>query len=148
MKNNVTFVVLGTVLVAAVGFCALGTHAQQAPGGAGSSYQMMCNIEGLWAQVTFTLEVSDAKLLEMRQSFQKAWAARNKITAGITSGKDVLPSIDRLEALGSGLLSQVKKDLTEEQFTKLSPWIEMQDARLQMTRSAIAGWRSRREGKK
>jgi hypothetical protein len=147
MKNNLTFVVLGAVLVAAIGFCALGTHAQQTPGGAWNSYQMMCDIEGLWAQVTFTLGLSDAKLLEMRQSFQKAWDARNKITAGITSGKDVLPSIDRLNALGSELLSQVKKDLTEEQFTKLSPWIEMQNARLQMARSAIAGWRSRRENK-
>lgn len=147
MKKNVALAVLGTVLVAAVGFCTLGTHAQQMPGGTWNTYRVACNIEDLWAEVGFTLEVSDAKLLEMRPDFQKAWDARDEITTGIKSSKGVLPGVEKLEALGSELLSKVKKNLTEEQFAKLSPWIEMQNVRLEMARSVIVGWRSRSENK-
>jgi hypothetical protein len=129
-------VVLGTVLVAALGLCALGIHAQQGGSGARSGYGTACNIEGLWAEVAFTLKVADAKLLEMRPAFQKAWGSRDEISAGVTSTEEIMPGVDKLEALGGELLDLVKKNVTEEQFTKLSPWVEEQKGRVEMVRQS------------
>lgn len=136
MRPKVSMVVLGTVLVVALGLCALGIHAQQAGRGARSSYGTACNIEGLWGEVAFTLKVADAKLLEMRPAFQKAWGSRDEISAGITSTEEIMPGVDKLEALSGELLDLVKKNVTKEQFAKLSPWIEEQKGRVEMVRQS------------
>lgn len=136
MRPKVSMIVLGTVLVVALGLCALGIHAQQGGSGVRSSYGTACNIEGLWAEVTFTLKVADAKLLEIRPAFQKAWGSRDEISAGITSTKEIIPGVDKLEALGGELLDLVKKNVTKEQFAQLSPWVEEQKTRVEMVRQS------------
>jgi hypothetical protein len=149
MKRCIAFAVLGTILVAAVCFSALGSNDQQLPPGAWSTYRMVCNIEELWGEVSFALDLSDDKLLEMRPDFQKAWDTRDEITGGITAPEDVLPSIDKLGALGNELVSQVKKKLTDEQSAKLSMWVKLHNARLNMVqtsaRSALAERSARQE---
>jgi hypothetical protein len=136
MRKKVSVPVLGTVLVVAFGLCALGIHAQQRGQSAGSGYRMACNVEGLWAEVAFTLKVADAELLKMRPDFQKAWNTRDKLTADITSTDKIMPGIDKLETLGNELVGSVKKSVTEEQFAKLSSWIEEQKSRLEMLRQS------------
>lgn len=99
--------------------------------------RMACNIEGLWAELAFGVKVDDAKLVKMRPVFQKAWDERAKVGEGVTSREDIPEAFPKLDKIGTALLDDVKKATTEDEFKKLSPWIESQNEILEMIRQGI-----------
>jgi len=99
--------------------------------------RMACNIEGLWAELAFGAKLDDAKLLKLRPAFQKAWDERAKAAEGVTSREDIPEAFPKLEKIGSALLDDVKKGTTEEEFGKLSSWIQDQSEMVDRIRERL-----------
>lgn len=134
MKKRVSMTVWAALLVVSLVLSTLGANAQRTGGRALGSARQACNLEGLWAQVTFNAKVANAKLLEMRPDFQRAWDARAEVSSGITTRAAMLPGIEKMDELFHELMAEVKKKLTEEQFDSLSSWLEEQESILEMTK--------------
>ena len=100
---------------------------------------MACNIEGLWAELSFGVKLADAKLLKMRPAFQKAWDERQSVGTEITSPTDLPAIFEKLDKTFTDLVDNVKKGTTEEEFNKLSPWLESQSRMLEMMRQRFSG---------
>ena len=137
MRKRVTVFVGATVVVAALVLSVIGAQAQMGRGGARGMLRMGCNIEGLWAELAFGAKVDDAKLAKMRPAFQKAWDERAKIGEDVTSREDIPEAFPKLDKVGTALLDDVKKATTDEEFQKLSPWIESQNEILDMIRQRL-----------
>ncbi len=135
MRRRVPVFVGATVLVAALVLSVFGAQAQMR-GGRGM-VRMACNIEGLWAELAFGAKLDDAKLLKLRPAFQKAWDERAKVAEGVTSQEDILEAFPKLEKIGTALLDHVKKGTTEEEFGKLSSWIQDQNEMLDRFRERL-----------
>ena len=101
--------------------------------------RMACNIEGLWAELSFGAKLADAKLLKMRPVFQKAWDERQSAGAEIASPADIPAAFEKLDKISTDLVDSVKKGTTEEEFNKLSPWLENQNRMLEMMRQRLSG---------
>jgi len=134
MRRKVSVIVGVSVLgiVAALVVSAVAAQPQMRPGMAGGMLRMACNIEGLWAELAFEAKVSDGKLLQLRGEFQKAWDARKKVGEGITSREDFATGFEEFQKIFTGLLDAVKKQLTEQEFNKLAPWLESQNRIIEM----------------
>jgi len=137
MRKRVTVFVGATVLVAALVLSVFGAQAQMRRGGARGMVRMACNIEGLWAELAFGAKLDDAKLAKLRPAFQKAWDERAKIGQDVTSREDIPEAFPKLDKIGTALLDNVKKGTTEEEFGKLSSWIQNQNEMLDRIREAI-----------
>jgi hypothetical protein len=101
--------------------------------------RMACNIEGLWAELFFEAKIADAKLMKMRPTFQKAWDERQDVADNITSPADIQAAFEKLDAISTGLVDNVKTGTTEEEFNKLSPWLESQNRMMEMMRERFGG---------
>ena len=143
----VSLAVLG--LVAALVVHAVSAQPQAGPPG-GPRAQMMrqrgagmlrmaCNIEGLWAELSFGAKLADAKLLKMRPVFQKAWDQRETAGSEVASPADIPAAFEKLDKISTDLVDNVKKGTTEEEFNKLSPWLENQNRMLEMMRQRFSG---------
>ncbi len=139
MKGRVSVTLWITVLVVALVLGTFGVHAQRPRRGAGGMARMACNIEGLWAEVAFTANVADETLLKIRPDFQEAWDARNEVSAEITSREDIISNLGELADTFIVLRDAVKKGLTDEEFGKLSEWLEQQESMLEMMRERMSG---------
>ncbi len=140
MKKGVSVTLWIAVLVVALVLSTFGAHAQReekTERGIIGLARMLCNIEGLWAEVAFTAKAADAKLLKMRPDFQKAWDARNEVGAGMTLPEDMASSFEKTDKIFSELLDTVKKGLTEEELGRLSEWLEQQKLTVEMMREGL-----------
>jgi len=141
MSVFVSLVALG--LVAALVVHAVAAQPQRGAGGArggrmgargAGMLRMACNIEGLWAELSFAAKLADAKLMKMRPTFQKAWDERQAVADDITSPADIQAGFEKLDAIFTGLVDNVKGSTTEEEFNKLSAWLEYQNRMMEMMR--------------
>ena len=77
--------------------------------------------------------------MESRPDFQEAWDARNEVSAEITSREDIISNLGELADTFIVLRDAVKKGLTDEEFGKLSEWLEQQESMLEMMRERMSG---------
>jgi len=142
----VSLAILGLVAVLVVHAVA----AQPQRGGGGAQGRMMgqrgagmlrmaCNIEGLWAELSFEAKLEDAKLMKMRPTFQKAWDERQNVASEITSPADIQAGFEKLDAIFTGLVDNVKKGTTEKEFNELASWVESQNRMMEMMRQRFGG---------
>jgi hypothetical protein len=111
--------------------------------------RVACNIEGLWAQISFEAKLPDDKLLSMRQDFQKAWDTREEISGEMTSREAMVESLEKLNETYGALVDTVKKKLTEDELAELQPWLDEQSSlreRMRERMERIAEMRQRGGG--
>ena len=141
MRKRVSMTVCATAVavVIALVLSAVATQAQMQRGRGRGMLRMACNIEGLWAELSFGAKLDDAKLIKARSIFQKAWDERGKVGTEITDPADIPDAFGKLEKIFTDLLDNVKKGTSEEEFKKLSPWIESQNEVLEMIKQRFGG---------
>ena len=139
MRKRISVTACATVVVVALVLSTFGAYAQRGRRGPGGMARMMCNVEGLWAEAAFSAKVADETLLKIRPDFQKAWDARNETGAGMVSREDMVSNLGKLEEIFKTLLDAVKKGLTEEEFGKLSSWLEEQQSWQKRMRERMSG---------
>ena len=102
------------------------------PPGGFQSFQARLMIEravhGSWAFVSFELDVSDEKLVELRKVYQENWEATKASLKGLADAEP-----DARRELMQGMMEsqrelreKVKAALTDEQGAKLDKWYDQQ----------------------
>ena len=134
-KRNLVFVCAMVVIVAVV-TSLVAAQAQRGRARGGGTLRMGCNIEGLWAQLTFEAKLSEAKLMKMRPIFQKAWDERAQLATEFPDRADTPAMFEKLEEKGlyADLLDHVDQQTTDQEFGKLASWIQEQNEILEMIR--------------
>ena len=133
---------IGLSLLVAVSLASVTLYAQRPGGGPGGreggmrrgmggmNPRMMVEraIEGSWAFVALELDTTDEQLVQLRQTYRKAWADARKDLEGFreASPEDRRAMMEGLVESQKALREAVKAQLTEEQAAKLDEWYKRQ----------------------